>query len=101
MEALKEGKSLTVKVPADFQRILAVAGADKVINFVYIDQKKNTAIIGKPKHIGHYLDNQKRRIEEGKEKSFSEILAESNAEIPNPVAIAEALFKSEIEKLNS
>jgi anti-anti-sigma regulatory factor len=101
MEALKEGKSLTVKVPADFQRILAVAGADKVINFVYIDQKKNTAIIGKSRHIGHYLDNQKRRKEEGKEKSFSEVLAESNAEIPNPVAIAEALFKSEVEKLKS
>jgi anti-anti-sigma regulatory factor len=39
MDCIKHGKSLTIKVPVAFQRLLAVSGMDKVVRFVYVDNR--------------------------------------------------------------
>lgn len=39
MDATKQDKSLTIKAPASFQRLLAVSGMDKVARFVYVDPR--------------------------------------------------------------
>jgi anti-anti-sigma regulatory factor len=37
MDAVNRNKSITVKVPLAFQRLLSVSGMDKVVRFVYVD----------------------------------------------------------------
>ncbi|MFW5858031.1 MAG: STAS domain-containing protein [Planctomycetota bacterium] len=58
MDATKQEKSLTIKVPVAFQRLLGVSGMDRVARFVYVDPRggrvepdagdEDEALIGAP-----------------------------------------------------
>lgn len=95
MDANKQEKSLTIKVPVAFQRMLSVAGVDKVVRFVYVENTASEVPAG--------LDpGQLIGAESAAAESASVVPAEEDeacGDWSDPVAEAEAVLRQELEEL--
>ncbi|MHC4884407.1 MAG: PilZ domain-containing protein [Planctomycetota bacterium] len=90
MDAIKLGKSVTIKAPIIFQRIFAVAGVDRVLRFVYLDSPEDEVLeagsditIDDPQEIP--------MVEEETGESASDFF-----DIPDPVKAAEEELQREL-----